>query len=869
LQKLTPMMQQYLSTKERYPEAILFFRLGDFYEMFFDDAVLASRTLDLTLTSRDKDAEDPVPMCGVPYHAASGYIARLLERGYQVAICDQVEDPRQAKGIVKREVTRVVTPGTVLEEEVLDARAPSYLLAVAPGETRFGLAFLDLSTGEFRMLETEGRDALFDETARIEPREVLVPRGADPAWLEPYRERFPRTLIHPVAAEGFELSEAEKRLERRFGGVTALREGYAEGIRAAGAVLAYLENTASQDITGAAHIARLVPVASRTTMVIDEATQVNLELCETLRGERQGSLLHVLDRTQTAMGARRLRSWLRYPLLLVDEIRQRHAAVEALLEESTVRADLCAELGLVHDLERLTGRVATGMATPRDLWALRRSLEHIPAVRALLSRLDAPLLTSLRGGMEEFADIAAEIARTLIDDPPATTKEGGYIRAGCNAELDELLGITQDGKGWLLRLEQEQRRATGIGSLKVRYNKVFGYYLEVTQANLDKVPAHYIRKQTLAGVERFVTPELKEMEARVLGAEERRLAVEREIFEDLRKRISASASRLQATASRLADLDALASLAEVAERQRYVRPAVDEGDRIEIVEGRHPVVEAMGLPEGFVPNDVFLDGAENQLLLITGPNMAGKSTVLRQTAVISLLAQMGSFVPASRATLGIVDRIFTRVGARDDLARGRSTFMVEMSETAQILHHATRKSLIVLDEIGRGTSTYDGVSIAWAVAEYLHDRVGAKTLFATHYHELTELADSKERVRNFHIAVREWKDQVIFLRKLVAGGANRSYGIQVGRLAGLPREVLDRAREVLASLERHALDSSGRPALSVRAGAHSAGQLSLFRPAAAEVSPLEEALRALELDQLTPLQALETLYRLRELAAKP
>jgi DNA mismatch repair protein MutS len=653
-------------------------------------------------------------------------------------------------------------------------------------------------------------------------------------------------------------------MEKRFGGTAVYRDLHREAVRAAGAVLAYLEEARLP----AGHIARIVPYEPRATMGMDEATLVNLEVCETLRGERQGSLLALLDRTETAMGARRLRDWLRYPLLSVDAIRARHAAVEALLEDAHTRAGLRDELREIHDLMRLTGRAATGVATPRDLWALGRSLLRLPAVRAHLGRLDAPLLAEMRESIEERPELVEEIARTLTDDPPATTKEGGYIRRGCSPELDELLDISQDGKGWLLRLEQEERRRTGIGSLKVRYNKVFGYYIEVTQANLDRVPSSYLRKQTIAGGERFFTPELKEMEARVLGAEERRLALEREIFERLRERVLAFAASLQSTAAALAVVDALASLAEVAERQRYVRPTVDDSDRIEIVEGRHPVVEASGMPEGFVPNDIALDTAENQVLLITGPNMAGKSTILRQTALMSLLAQAGSFVPASRARLGVVDRIFTRVGARDDLARGRSTFMVEMTEAAQILHHATRRSLVVLDEIGRGTSTFDGVSIAWAVAEYLHDRVGAKTLFATHYHELTALADTQERVRNFHVAVREWKDQVIFLRKLVPGGTNRSYGIQVGRLAGLPREVLERAHEVLATLETAALDPAGRPALAHHAGAPVTGQMALFHPAPVRPSPIEEELSRLELDALSPLEALQVLYRLRGLSEK-
>jgi DNA mismatch repair protein MutS len=867
MQKLTPMMQQYLLTKERHPDAILFFRLGDFYEMFFDDALVASRALDLTLTSRDKDADDPVPMCGIPHHAANNYIARLLERGHRVAICDQVEDPKLAKGIVRREVTRVVTPGTVLEDDVLDARQASFLMAVCPVTPAIGVSFVDVTTGEFRMAVLPGPAALVDEIARITPRELLLPRGTDPEWLAELRARFGRVSIQHVDERSFDPRATESAIEARFGGTAAYDAKHAPGLRAAGAVLAYIDST---QLGATPHITRLVPYEPSATMALDEATQTNLELTETLRGERQGSLLSVLDETETAMGARRLRQYLLYPLLDVAAIRTRQAAVAVLYEESLPRAELRSELRQIHDLERLTGRASTGVATPRDLYALRRSLERLPTIRSLIARLDAPLVADLAGCIADFSALAGEIARTLIDEPPASTKDGGYIRRGCSGELDLVLDLAQDGKGWLLRFEQQERKRTGIGSLKVRYNKVFGYYIEVTQANLERVPADYLRKQTLAGAERFITPELKDVETKVLGAEERRLSLERELFDALRRAVAVRAQELTTTASALADLDALAALAEVAERRRYCRPTIDDGDRLEIVEGRHPVVEATGLAEGFVPNDVTLDGDANQILLITGPNMAGKSTLLRQTALVSLLGQIGSFVPATRAVLGIVDRIFTRVGARDDLARGRSTFMVEMSETAQILHHATARSLVVLDEIGRGTSTFDGVSIAWAVAEYLHDRVRAKTLFATHYHELTELAETRERVRNFHVGVREWNDQVIFLRKLLVGGANRSYGIQVGRLAGLPKDVLERAKEVLQNLERGAHDPTGRPSLARRKDARDTGQMALFRGGAdaPQTSAVVAELRAAELDALTPKAALDLVYRLRELAER-
>jgi DNA mismatch repair protein MutS len=871
----TPLMRQYLEVKERYPEAMVFFRLGDFYEMFFEDAVEGARLLGLTLTTRDKGREDAIPMCGVPHHAAQGYVAKLIELGRKVVICEQMEDPRQAKGIVKRGVTRVVTPGVVLDEEQLEAKAPCYLGAVipAPDGGRFGLAFLDVTTGEFRATELAGAAALIDELGRVEPRELLQPQGDTAAQaLAPVRQAFPRICATTVA-EAPDAARDDALLLEALGG-----RGHELGLGplAAAAAAAAVRYARATQPAGSLPLTRIVPYEPADFLVVDESSKANLELTRTLMTrEKRGSLLGVLDETLTAMGGRALRHWLAFPLLDVAQIRRRQDAVELLVERAALRQRLRAELREIADLERLAGRARLGVATPRDLGCLRRSLERLPAVAALLRAelaevLDPPAL--LDPGEDELADVAAAIARTLVDDPPLALKDGGVIRRGFSAELDELVDIREGGKGAILAIEARERERTGIGSLKVRYNRVFGYYIEVTRANLKAVPADYTRKQTLAGAERFVTPELAEYEAKVLGAEERQFELETRLFEALRREVGAAAPRLAAAGARLAALDALAALAEVAHTSGYVRPEVDEAELLELEDCRHPVVERLAAPGGFVPNDVRLDPRGEQMLVITGPNMAGKSTVLRQVALITLMAQMGGFVPAKRARLGVVDRIFTRVGASDNLARGESTFMVEMRETAAILRSATRRSLVVLDEIGRGTSTYDGVSIAWAVAEYLHDVVGAKTLFATHYHELCALERVRPRVRNYNIAVREWKEEIVFLRRLVPGGTNRSYGIQVARLAGLPRAVITRAREILDGLEE------GRGELAMEKA-----QLSLFfnaaaaasgpgRPPRAEppgdgvhagLSAVEQQLLAVDPNAITPLEALTLLSDLR------
>ncbi|AMV72052.1 DNA mismatch repair protein MutS [Desulfuromonas carbonis] len=868
----TPMMRQYLEIKADYPDAILFFRLGDFYEMFLDDAVTASRVLDITLTSRNKGAADEVPLCGIPYHSCQPYIARLVENGYKVAVCEQVEDPKSAKGIVRREVVRVVTPGLVVDSDTLRPKENNYLAAVAgaPGG-RWGVAVLDITTGEFRATEVAGEGPLRSELAAFNPREVLVAAAEDGSALPPVlAELPPEVVVNRLPAWVYEPDRAAEQIRRFFACASLESFGCAElplAVAAAGAVLHYLELTQKQ---GVAHVRTLQTYHSRDFMVLDAATRRNLELTATIYdGSRKGSLLGVLDRTLTAMGGRKLRHWVHHPLVAVEPVRRRHQAVTELVEQSLPRLELRQGLDGVYDLERLSARISMANANAKDLAALRSSLERLPALRDTLQGLASPLLAELVAAIDPLEDVAALIAAALVEDPPFVLREGGLIRDGFDPGLDELRTIAREGKGWIARLEQEEKVRTGISSLKVRYNKVFGYYLEVTRSHLDKVPDDYQRKQTLANAERYITPALKEYEEKVLGAEERLVELEYDLFQQLRQQVSAQAERIQRTADALASCDVLAALADLAHERNYVCPQIDGGDQLVIVEGRHPVIETMSLGERFVPNDVDLDSGENQLLIITGPNMAGKSTFMRQVALITLMAQMGSLVPAKEARIGLVDRIFTRVGASDNLARGQSTFMVEMTETANILNHATPKSLIILDEIGRGTSTFDGVSIAWAVAEYLHDHapVAARTLFATHYHELTELAVTRPRVRNYNIAVKEWNDQIVFLRKIVKGGASHSYGIQVARLAGLPEEVIARAREILRNLEAGEFVGEGEPRLarSRRPGrqATPSPQLSLF--AAAGPDPLRERLECVDVSVVTPLEALNLLDELKRL----
>ena len=837
-QSLTPMMRQYLEIKAQYPDAILFFRLGDFYEMFLDDAVKASRILDIALTSRNKNADgEDVPLCGIPYHSCAPYLAKLIEAGEKVAICEQVEDPRAAKGIVRREVVKVITPGLVAETANLSPKENNYLLSLAVLGGKWGVASLDISTGEFRMTETAGRESALAEVECLAPRELLVPEEwRDRAELRDLAARDDARTVTHIADWVYDADYLGRQLSTFFGisSPEALGcAGYPAGLMAVAAVLHYLQETQKGTVR---HLTGITPYSSAEFLVMDESTRRNLELTATLgEGRRKGSLLGLMDRTVTAMGGRKLRQWISYPLVSVTAIRERLDAVQELLGSGELRRGASVLLDGVYDLERLNGRISLASASAKDLASLRESLLRLPAVREILVQAGTPLLRKLRDEIDPLEEMAELISRGIVENPPFVLREGGIIAEGYNAELDELRAISREGKGFIARLEAKERGRTGISSLKIRYNRVFGYYIEVTKANLSGIPEDYIRKQTLANAERFITPELKEYEEKVLGAEERIAELEYALFQEIRERVAGEGERISRTADRLATLDVLISLAELAHDKGYCRPEVDDGDRISIVEGRHPVVESLNLGERFVPNDTELDGSDNQLLIITGPNMAGKSTYMRQVALITLMAQIGSFVPAAEARIGIVDRIFTRVGASDNLSRGQSTFMVEMMETAHILRNATPQSLVILDEIGRGTSTFDGVSIAWAVAEYLHDTPACtpRTLFATHYHELTDLAVTRPRVKNFTVAVKEWNDQIIFLRKIVSGGASHSYGIQVARLAGLPRDVIDRAREILRNLEKGRV----RGGWNAAAGWRPEGHRRKSRPPSSRSSP--------------------------------
>jgi DNA mismatch repair protein MutS len=869
MSQLTPMMRQYMEIKAQYPDAILFFRLGDFYEMFMEDAVTASRILDITLTCRNKGAAEEVPLCGIPYHSCQPYVARLVEAGHKVAICEQVEDPKQAKGIVKREVVRVVTPGLVVDTDTLVPKENNFLAAVAlSSEGVCGVAVLDITTGEFRVTQVEGGEAARSELVSLQPREILVAEDSHPALEQLLKGCYGDWLINPLPDWVCDVEPSGQRLQAFFNCGSLESFGCAslpEAVRAAGAVLYYVEQT-QKGVAG--HIRPLVTYHSRDYMVLDNSTRRNLELTATLQdGGRRGSLLGVLDRTITAMGGRKIRQWIHHPLVEVEAIRRRHATVQELVTHSLLRADLRSDLDGVYDLERLNSKIVMGHANAKDLVALRKSFEQLPSILQRLGELTTPLIADFIARIDPLTDVAELIARAVVDDPPFVLREGGLMRDGYHPELDELRDIRRNGKAYIARLEADERERTGIGSLKVRFNKVFGYYIEVTRSHLGRVPDDYQRKQTLANAERFFTPQLKEYEEKVLGAEDRLFDLEFELFQSVREQVAGQGARVQKTADALAELDVILSLADVAHSRDYVCPVMDNSDRLEIRDGRHPVIEAMNLGEHFVPNDVEMDCTENQIMVITGPNMAGKSTFMRQVALITLMAHMGSLVPARSAHIGLIDRIFTRVGASDNLAQGQSTFMVEMTEAAHILNHATARSLIVLDEIGRGTSTFDGISIAWAVAEYLHDNghVAAKTLFATHYHELTDLILTCNRVKNLNIAVREWNEQIIFLRKIVKGPASHSYGIQVARLAGLPVAVIDRAKEILANLESGELMAEGQPRLAQRASGTKLRpnpQMSLFDAAP---DPIRQRLTDLDISVISPLEGLNFLHELQKM----
>ena len=870
MNSLTPAMRQYLEIKEQHKDAILLYQMGDFYEMFFEDAVTASRILDITLTSRNKNKDDSIPLCGVPCRAASPYIARLIDSGYKVAVCEQVEDPGSAKGVVKRAVVRIVTPGLVLDAENLPAKENNFLGALVRSDNLFGLAFMDISTGDFRVFEVADWDALLDEILSLNLRELIAHEEFKGGKLAKAIAQNLRGCLVDYLPGRYFASEELQDILNNLGPEESAPEvdfsSHSASAAAAAALIRYVEETQRTDIRHL-HIQRHEP----DRLVLDDTARKNLELFSTLRDAgKEGSLFHVIDDAVTTMGSRKLRWWLGYPLTDPVRIGERLAAVREIKDDHLCRMNIRKTLKEVADLERLGSRVSMAVANPRDLVALKSSLRAVPPIRELLKEKSSRLLSLISSGLDELPDLTALIEAAILDDPAPGIRDGNMIRQGYDTELDELVSITRDGRKWIAALEEKERRNTGISNLRVGFNNIFGYYIEVTKANCHLVPDSYIRKQTLVNAERYINQELKEYEFTVLNAEEKRKQREYELFLKVRGAAAKEIKKIMKTAGFLAEIDALAALAEIAERYNYTCPRVDGGDVIEIKDGRHPVVERMHLPEGFVPNDVDLDRNGRRMLIITGPNMAGKSTYIRQVALIVLLAQMGSFVPAASAHIGTVDRIFTRVGAADSLSRGESTFMVEMNEVASIPKSATPRSLILLDEVGRGTSTFDGLSIAWAVAEYIHDnpQIGARTLFATHYHQLTDLALTKEGVKNLSVAVKEWGDRIIFLRKIVEGGSSRSYGIQVAGLAGVPPEVIARAREILENLERGEFDEVGMPRIARPRKATQraiATQPSLF---AGEETFILDELRRLDILNTTPLEALGLIHRWKEIIEK-
>ncbi len=868
------MMKQYLKIKRENPDSILFFRLGDFYEMFDDDARLASRELDLTLTSRDhgkraKSAEEQVPMCGVPYHASDSYIARLIAKGYKVAICEQMEDPATAKGLVKRDIIRVVTPGTSIDASSLDDKSGSFICGIFADSRSAAAAFCDITTGETHLtsfLGEERMEHLVNELGRFSPKEAIVNDGAfsDELLTKTLRERF-NCRVENGGEGRFRLKGAQARVRDQFGeeGLRQIPAAAPAAVMALGGLLDYLHETQKTDLS---HIDRLDYYEQGRFMELDLAARRNLELTSTLRGqEKKGSLLWVLDKTKTPMGGRCLRSWLDRPLLDLTAIASRNGAVAALVENTIVREELTAAMAGLGDMERLIGRIVYGVAGGRDMVSLRAAAERLPAVRDQLSRLEDPRLRQLASRLDTLEDVGQKIAAAICDEPPFSVREGGFIRDGFDPEVDRLRHILKSGKGVIPEIESRERERTGVRSLKVGYNKVFGYYIEVSNSFKGQVPETYIRKQTLSNAERYITQELKDLEHEILTASDRVVALEYELFSKLRGEVSADAARIQRSAAAVAEADALASLASVAVQNRYCRPVVDDSDQIEIREGRHPVVEQMLKGGLFVPNDTVMGREEGRVSIVTGPNMAGKSTYMRQVALIVLMAQIGSFVPASSARIGVVDRIFTRIGASDDLSAGQSTFMVEMTEVSDILRHATRSSLLILDEIGRGTSTFDGMSIARAVLEHCAEKTRSKTLFATHYHELTELEGALPGVVNYNIAVKARGEDIVFLRKIVPGGADRSYGIEVAKLAGLPDEVVRRARQILSELEGAPRPAAPRRAEAARPGPDSPdntdGTDNTGSTAEREVL---DALRRCQPDTLTPIESLSLLYTLKQ-----
>lgn len=873
---LTPMMQQYMETKKQYKDCILFYRLGDFYEMFFEDAITASRELEITLTGKDCGLEERAPMCGVPFHAVDGYLNRLVSKGYKVAICEQVEDPKLAKGIVKREVIRIVTPGTNLNTQALEESKNNYLMCIACFQNRIGVSIVDVTTGDFYMTEVEGLAKLQDEIYKYMPTEIIcndafVMSGYD---IEDLKGRL-GMAVYTLEPWYFDDDGCRKCLMNHFKVNTLAGlglEDFPSGMISAGAAMQYLLETQKTDLT---HINHIIPYLASRFMLLDSSTRRNLELTETLREkQKKGSLLWVLDKTKTAMGARRLRSDIEQPMINIDDINARLDAVEQLCKNTVSRDEIREYLNPIYDMERLLGKVSYKSANPRDLLAFANSMEMLPHIKTVLKEFDCRLLSEIEQEMDGLEDLYHLIKDAICDDPPVMIREGGMIRTGFDKDIDMLRTAKTEGKTWLAKLEEEDRERTGIKNLKIKYNKVFGYYFEVTNSYKDMVPDDYIRKQTLVNAERYMTPKLKELEDTILNAEDKLNTLEYDVFCKVRDDIAKELERIQKTAKAVARLDVFASLSVVAEQNHYVRPALNEKGVIDIKDGRHPVVEKMIDHDMFVANDTYLNNSNHCIAVITGPNMAGKSTYMRQSALIVLMAQLGSFVPAKSANIGIVDRIFTRVGASDDLASGQSTFMVEMNEVANILRNATSKSLLVLDEIGRGTSTFDGLSIAWAVIEHISNKklLGAKTLFATHYHELTELEGKMNNVNNYCIAVKEKGDDIVFLRKIIKGGADRSYGIQVAKLAGVPDMVIDRAKEIAEQLSDNditekvqsiAVDTRGdkRKSKPVHYDDVTMGQMTLSDTVKDE--DIIQELKEIDITTLTPMDAMNTLYRLQ------
>ena len=872
---LSPMMAQYMETKKQYSDCILFYRLGDFYEMFFDDALTASRELEITLTGKECGLEERAPMCGVPYHAVDSYLSRLVQKGYKVAIAEQMEDPKLAKGLVKREVIRVVTPGTITSAQALDETKNNYLMGIVYLADKMGVSVADITTGDFLVTEVSTDRALFDEINKFSPAEVICNDAFSMSGisLEDLKDRYHFT-VSALDSHFFQDDSCRRVLREHFkvGSLEGLGLGdYDCGVIAAGAVLQYLYETQKSTLD---HLTTIVPYATGNYMILDSSTRRNLELLETMREkQKRGSLLWVLDKTRTAMGARLLRTWIEQPLISKEAILKRQNAIEELNLNYISREELGEYLNPVYDLERLIGRISYKTANPRDLLAFRNSIAMVPHIKRLLGEFTSDALKELAEDLDPLEDLNDLITRAIVEEPPITVREGGMIKDGYNEEADRLRHAKTEGKTWLAELEARERDSTGIKNLKVKYNKVFGYYFEVTNSFKDLVPEYFIRKQTLTNAERYTTDDLKNLEDVILGAEDKLFSLEYDLFCEVRDAIAAEVVRIQKTARAIAAIDVFASLSTVATRNNYVKPQINEKGTIQIKGGRHPVVEKMMRDDMFVANDTILDNSKNRISIITGPNMAGKSTYMRQTALIVLMAQIGSFVPADQANIGICDRIFTRVGASDDLASGQSTFMVEMTEVANILRNATRNSLLILDEIGRGTSTFDGLSIAWAVVEHISNTrlLGAKTLFATHYHELTELEGLMNGVTNYCIAVKEQGDDIVFLRKIVKGGADKSYGIQVAKLAGVPDSVINRAKELVEQLVDSDLTARTR---EIAEGIAPAGHKPVPKPDDVEMSQLTlfdtvreddiiEELKNLELGNMTPIDALNTLYRMQ------